>query len=73
MRRAAWVVTGGEGDDVGHCERCGVGLSIQLPMPLYLVAAMMESFVKLHAQCAAPQVQVRKGPALRRTISEVKP
>jgi hypothetical protein len=54
MRRGAWIVVGGKGGGAGECERCGAVLEIELPKPLYLVAAMMEAFVKLHLNCKAP-------------------
>jgi len=51
LSRAGWVVVGGKRGEVGHCERCGIGLRMELPMPLYLAAAMMKAFAAEHAKC----------------------
>jgi hypothetical protein len=53
--RTPWIVVKTDGSErpgeFGHCERCGIGLKMDLPMPAYLAAAMMKAFVKEHSKC----------------------
>ncbi len=46
-----WVVAGGRAGEIGHCTRCGEGLSIDLPQRVELALALMKAFTKVHAAC----------------------
>lgn len=46
-----WVVMGGKPGELGHCERCGRGLLLGLPVNLSVAVAAMRAFVKAHAGC----------------------
>lgn len=50
-KRGSWVVAGGRADELAWCMRCGVGLKVQTPMPLYLAAALMKAFAEHHGNC----------------------
>lgn len=47
-----WVVAGGKPGELGHCERCGIGLELNLPQPLPIVTAVMKAFIVIHESCA---------------------
>jgi len=47
----SWVVVGGKAGEIGHCTRCGVGLSLSLPQSLNVVAAAAKAFNKDHSRC----------------------
>jgi hypothetical protein len=49
--KAEWVVAGGKIGEIGHCTRCGTGLSLGGPQPLPIATAAMNAFVKMHASC----------------------
>jgi hypothetical protein len=46
-----WVVAGGKQGEIGHCERCGVGLELNMPQPLLIVTAAMKAFTTIHKGC----------------------
>lgn len=50
-QKTPWVVMGGSEGEIGHCTRCGDGLSINLPQPIPIVVAASRAFVKIHARC----------------------
>ena len=55
--KADWVVMApGRGPFV-QCERCGLYLRLDLPMPLPDVAKLMLAFVREHQGCKAQQVE----------------
>lgn len=49
--KAEWVVAGGKIGEIGHCTRCGRGLSLGGPQALPVVVAAINAFVKMHAHC----------------------
>jgi hypothetical protein len=46
-----WVVAGGKPGELGHCQRCGEGLEMNLPQPISVVAAASKAFGAFHARC----------------------
>ena len=46
-----WVVAGGAPGETGHCQHCGEGLTISLPLSFAVIAAEAEAFAKDHARC----------------------
>lgn len=58
--KASWVVTPGDGDKVGLCERCGGTLQVKLPMALPPLAKIMTAFVELHAGCKSGAEKVKR-------------
>lgn len=50
-KKGLWVVIGGKPGEVGHCTRCGQGLTVSLPQPLYIMAACMKAFAEHHEKC----------------------
>lgn len=51
MANIPWVVVGGKQDEGAHCTRCGEGMVMGLPQPLYMALAMMKAFTQHHGQC----------------------
>ena len=50
--QARWVVAGGKIGELGHCTRCGQGLSLGGgPQPIPIVSAAMKAFVGMHKNC----------------------
>lgn len=48
----AWVVLGGKPGELGHCTRCGRGLTgITLPQPIDVIVGAMKGFVEAHRYC----------------------
>lgn len=51
MSSMPWVVAGGKVGELGHCERCGEGLSLGGPQRLEVATAAMKAFVQAHSHC----------------------
>jgi hypothetical protein len=34
-----------------HCQHCGNAETLHLPMPVYLLTALMDAYIKHHADC----------------------
>jgi len=60
-KRGSWVHIGGAPGEMGWCERCGQGLNINLPQPIFIVTAAMKAFAEHHEQC--PPGQHHEKPA----------
>jgi hypothetical protein len=43
-----WVVAGGKPGELGHCTRCGDGLSMEMPQRVKVVTTAMNAFVRAH-------------------------
>lgn len=46
-----WVVAGGAGGELCHCQHCGRGLKLGLPQSISVVTAAAMAFAKDHARC----------------------
>lgn len=53
--KAEWVVAGGKIGEIGHCTRCGRGLSLGGSQPIPIFAAAMKAFVTMHLHCKEGQ------------------
>lgn len=51
MAKAEWVVAGGAPGEVAYCERCGQGLTLNMPQPIPIFVAASNAFVKMHSKC----------------------
>ncbi len=50
-KRGDWVHVGGAPGEIGHCTRCGEGLSVNLPQRMEVIIAVMAAFAKAHSSC----------------------
>jgi hypothetical protein len=62
-KKGSWVLPGGAPGEVGYCERCGEGLSINLPQPLYIITAAMKAFAEHHGNCPPGQYHAKPAQA----------
>lgn len=49
--KADWVIAGGAPGEVAYCERCGQGLTLNMPQPIPIFIAASDAFVKMHSRC----------------------
>jgi len=51
MNSTKWIVAGRQGIEVGFCRRCGVGLSLVMPLRLDSFAEHLKRFTDAHERC----------------------
>lgn len=51
MSGTPWIVVGGAPGESAHCQRCGEGLPIPMPMRIELWLALTNAFIDLHSKC----------------------
>jgi hypothetical protein len=56
----AWVMMGGKIGEAGHCQRCGEGLLLPLPISITDFTKKVGKFSKKHAQCSPGKAPEQK-------------
>lgn len=49
--KADWIVVGGATGEVGYCQRCGIGLSLPMPIDMNVFIGAIDGFTKTHKNC----------------------